>query len=370
MNLPDAALVVIIAFSAIYYVITTTLLCIRRKRQNTGAPAGNLPPVTLLRPVKRGVPDLEARLRELVASVHPGDQILVGVDDPASLAIAEKIPGLEIVQCVPGPMFNRKVSKLSQMTPQARNAHWIISDSESIFSREFLDGFRADWLRGDAVTAGYVFHGARNVPELLDHIAAILTLWPGLMLAPRRFTLGACTGLLQSDLETIGGWEAIGSHLAEDNQLGTLLTKAGKRIIFSRWVLPLDGDRMGFASYLRHQLRIAVTVPGLHAGGILRHGAYPRADGRNATPAAHLGLALGDDALPGALAVAHRNGGDQRAGARLPSDGTRVPGTGAQPCGIGVLADELVRRERAMEWLGPAGESSGRDRSRRATAAV
>jgi len=268
--------VAIITFSAIYYVVTTTLLCIRRKRQNRGAPAGNLPPVTLLRPVKRGVPNLEARLHELVASVRAGDQILVGIDDPDSLAIAEKIPGLEIVHCRPGPMLNRKVSKLAQMTPSARNPHWIISDSESIFSREFLDGFRADWQRGDAVTAGYVFHGARNVPELLDHIAAILTLWPGLMLAPRRFTLGACTGLLQRDLEAIGGWEAIGSHLAEDNQLGTLLTGAGKRIIFSRWVLPLDGDRMGLGSYLRHQLRIAVTyrvsTPAGYFGMVLTHG--------------------------------------------------------------------------------------------------
>jgi len=280
MKFPDAALLAIIAFSAIYYALTTTLLGVWRKRQVRKSPprsAGeSFLPVTLLRPVKRGVPELEEKLRLLVAAARPGDQILVGVDDEASLAIAERVPQIEIIRCMSGLMANPKVSKLAQLSPHARHERLVISDAESLVTREFLDRLRADWEAGAVVTAGYVFQGARSFPELLDHSAALLSLWPGLMLAPRKFTLGACIGIERDVLESIGGWEALGSYLAEDNRLGVLLSEAGRRIIFSPAVLPLDSDRMAFRDYLRHQLRVAVTyricAPGGYFGMVLTHG--------------------------------------------------------------------------------------------------
>ncbi len=277
MKVPEAALLAVIAFSIIYYVLTTAILCLWRKRKEPTAPnRGTLPPVTLLRPVKRGVTQLAEKLRCLVASARPGDQIIVGVDDEESLAIARQIEGIEVVRCVRGLLLNPKVNKLAQMSPRARNAHWIISDSEALVSREFLDELRAEWQAGDVVTAGYCFHGAQSFPELLDHSSALLSLWPGLMLAPRRFTLGACTGFTQQDLEAVGGWEALANYLAEDNRLGALFSQAGRQIIFSRAVLPLDSDRLTFGGYLRHQLRVAVTyrisTPAGYFGMVLTHG--------------------------------------------------------------------------------------------------
>jgi ceramide glucosyltransferase len=106
------------------------------------------------------------------------------------------------------------------------------------------------------------------------------------MLAGRiTFTLGACTGVKAEDIRAIGGWEALGSELAEDHRLGALLSAAGKTIRLSRHVLTLDSDPCGWSDLLRHQHRVAVTY-------------------RAATPAGSAGLPVLQTIGPATIAAA------------------------------------------------------------------
>ena len=249
----------------------------------------DLPPLTLLRPLKAGVPALREKLDALVAALRPGDQLVLGADDGSvemsvCAALREAFPKCEIsvVACRAGAALNPKISKLVQMSPHARHGHWLLSDSEALLDAAWLDAFRREWLASgaDALTAGYRFVNLATWPQRLDAAAALCGLWPGLALVRRfgriDFTLGACTALRRADLEAAGGWAAFGDFLAEDNRLGAALAQAGRTIRLSAQVATLDSDPLTWRDYWRHQRRVAVTYrvcqPAGFAGMILTNG--------------------------------------------------------------------------------------------------
>ena len=244
-----------------------------RLRRHLRAPAAeesaDTPPLTLWRALKGGVPDLDGKLEALVRGSRTTDQILLGAD-PASaeLATCEALrarhPGrqIDIVACERDRAPNPKISKFIQMAPLARHAHWLLTDSEAMPDADFMENFRREWNASgaDVQTAGYRFAKLRNFSQTLDASPALLTLWPGLMLAGKiTFTLGACTGVKAEDIRAIGGWETFTTDLAEDHQLGALLAAKGRTVRLSRSILTLDSDPMTWREYLRHQHRVAVT---------------------------------------------------------------------------------------------------------------
>ncbi|MEO6741112.1 MAG: glycosyltransferase [Chthoniobacteraceae bacterium] len=254
------------------------------------------PPLTLWRALKGGVPDLEGKLEALARGSRAEDQILLGADaGSAEFATCEALRVrhgdrlISVVACERDLAPNPKISKFIQMAPLAKHSHWLLTDSEAMPDANFIESFRREWHASgaDVQTAGYRFANLCNFPQALDASPALLTLWPGLMLAGRiTFTLGACTGVKMNDVRALGGWETLGSDLAEDHQLGVQLTKMGRTVRLSRSVLTLDSDPMTWREYLRHQHRVAVTY-------------------RAATPAGALGLpvlhTLGFAAIAAAL---------------------------------------------------------------------
>lgn len=235
---------------------------LRRARPSGGADG---PALTLWRALKPGVPAPNAKLDALIAGSRPGDQILIGANDAGECAgLRERWPDrdITIVVCEPGRAENPKIGKFIQMAPHARHGRWLLTDSEAMPGPDFVENFRAEWERtgADVLTAGYRFHEPRTLEQLLDSLPAATTLWPGLMLAPRMdFTLGACVALRADDVRGIGGWQALADELAEDHQLGRLLTRAGRRIALSSHVLTLDCDPLTMTDMLRHHHRMAVT---------------------------------------------------------------------------------------------------------------
>lgn len=244
-----------------------------RLRWHLRAPAvpesADTPPLTLWRALKGGVPDLDGKLEALVQGSRAEDQILLGVDaGSAEFSVCENLRArhpardIAVVACERDRAPNPKISKFIQMATIARHAHWLLTDSEAMPDVDFIENFRREWSASgaDVQTAGYRFANCRNFPQALDAAPALLTLWPGLMLAGKiAFTLGACTGVKAEDIRAIGGWEMLDSDLAEDHQLGARLTALGRTIRLSRSILTLDSDPMTWREYLRHQHRVAVT---------------------------------------------------------------------------------------------------------------
>lgn len=268
----------------------------------------SLPPVTLLRPLKAGVPALREKLDALVAAMRPGDQLVLGADEGAEemrvcaeLRAAFPERDISAVSCRAGEALNPKISKLVQMTPHARREHWVLSDSEAMIDAAWLDAFRREWLAGgaEALTAGYRFVNLATWPQRLDAAAALLGLWPGLAMVRRfgrvNFTLGACTGFRRADVEMVGGWAAFGDFLAEDNRLGAALAKAGRTIRLSAQVATLDSDPLTWRDYWRHQRRVAVTY-------------------RVCSPAGFAGMIFTSGLVASVLLIALAPGGRERAG--------------------------------------------------------
>ena len=248
-----------------------------------------LPPLTLLRPLKAGVPALRAKLTALAAALRPGDQLVLGADEGSTemgvcAALREAFPGREIivVGCRAGAALNPKISKLVQMTPHARHEHWLLSDSETLLDAAWLDAFRRAWQASgaDVQTAGYRFINLATWPQRLNAAATLCGLWPGLATVRHfggvDFTLGACTAMRRADVEAIGGWAAFSDFLAEDNRLGAAMAQAGRTIRLSAQVVALDSDPLAWRDYWRHQRRVAVTYrvckPAGFAGMILTSG--------------------------------------------------------------------------------------------------
>lgn len=238
------------------------------------------PPVTFFRPLKRGVPRLREKLQMLLLASRVDDQILFGVDagseeEAACEEIQRNFPDRDVavVRCEPGRAVNPKISKLVQMAPVARHAAWLLSDSEVILPDGFLDALRAEWQTEAlaALTTAYRFVNLVSGPQRCDAMGVLIGLWPGIALVRRYgsvgFTLGACTLFRRDSLAVIGGWEAFGSELAEDQQLGERLVKSGQRIRLSRQIATLDCDAMSWGDYWRHQRRVAITYRAANPAG-------------------------------------------------------------------------------------------------------
>ena len=266
------ALLLLLGLASIFYALLALFQVRRWLAEPAPSSSADVPPLTLLRPLKAGVPALRAKLDALVEAMRPGDQLVLGVDEGAAEAgvgaeLRAAFPEREIivVSCRASAALNPKISKLVQMTPHARHAHWVLSDSEALIDAAWLDAFRREWLASgaEALTAGYRFVNLATWPQRLDAAATLFELWPGLAMVRRfgrvNFTLGACTGLRRADVESVGGWAAFGDFLAEDNRLGAALAKAGRTIRLSAQVAVLDSDPLSWRDYWRHQRRVAVT---------------------------------------------------------------------------------------------------------------
>ena len=234
--------------------------------------ARKLPPLTLLRPVKPGVPSLREKLETLAQAMRPGDQLVLGADEGSpEFAVCEAVRAVfldrEIVvaACAPGAAVNPKIAKLVQMDAHARHEHLLLSDSEALIDGAWLDPFRSEWTASgaDVLTAPYRFVGFATTPQRVDAAAMLLSFWPGLALVRAlgqvQFTLGACTGLRRADLAAVGGWAAFGEFLAEDNRLGAALAERHARIRLSAQVATLESDPLNWRDFWRHQRRVAVT---------------------------------------------------------------------------------------------------------------
>lgn len=246
------------------------------------------PPVTWLRPLKPGVRNLPEKLATFLASLEPEDQVIFGVESDSTEAqlcreLAEAHPGkIEVVTGSTAGSANPKITRLECMTPFAQHEFWILVDAEAQLDAAFARNFRQEWAASgaDVLTAGYRFGGARTWIERLDAVAAIQTLWPGLLISqaagPLRFTLGACTGFKRRDIEDSGGWSSLADRLAEDYELGARLAARGRVIRLSRTILELESDPLSWREYWRHQMRVAVTyraaTPAGAAGMILTRG--------------------------------------------------------------------------------------------------
>jgi ceramide glucosyltransferase len=266
------------------------------------APAKSHPPVTILKPLHGTEPNLYVNLARFCAQDYPSPvQIVFGVADPADPAIAivrnliAAFPDcdLQLVVSARRHGSNRKVSNLINMAGQARHDVLVISDSDIIVTRDYLNGIAAS-LEGPGVgLVTCLYRGAAAAGPWARLAAAAIdyhflpSALVGLKLGLAEPCFGSTIALRKKTLVAIGGFEAVVDQLADDYALGALVRRAGLSVAIPSMIVAHDCTQATALDFFRHELRWARTIRSVdplgYAGLAITH----------AMPLALLGVLLG-----------------------------------------------------------------------------
>lgn len=256
--------------------------------------APDLPPVTLLKPLKGCDDHTEACLRSWLEQEYPAPiQILFGVKDagdPVCAVVNRLIPEFpqhdaRLVICPESPALNPKVSTLLQLEPligkaaPADDDHAepaveaappvravVISDADVLvhpgYLAEAMTGLQRDGV--GLVNSFYRLANPRNRSMWIEAVAVNCDFWSQVCqsnsMRPMKFALGAVMGLRAETLRRIGGFAALADYLADDNRLGLLVHRAGLRVDLTNAVVDCYSGPMTFRQVWDHQLRWARTI--------------------------------------------------------------------------------------------------------------
>lgn len=243
---------------------------------HAAVPTAEHPPtVTLLKPLKGCDETTADCLRSWLTQEYSTPvQVLFGVQD-ANDPVCEIVRQLltevphadaQLVVCrqILGP--NLKVSTLMQLEPLITGEAIVISDADVKAPPDYLKEAMTLLQRRDVglVNSFYRFASPQNRAMWIEAIAVNCDFWSQVCqsnsIRPMRFALGAAMSLRAATLTEIGGFKAMVEYLADDNRLGLLVHRIGKRIELTHSVVDCESGAMTFRQVWEHQLRWARTI--------------------------------------------------------------------------------------------------------------
>jgi ceramide glucosyltransferase len=257
----------------------------RRKRlRQAPLPDNQLPPVSILKPLKGVDPEMWESFCSHCEQEYPQFQLILGVSDPGDPAIEvvrklqtkyPKVP-IELIVCDRIFGTNIKVSNLVQMLPSARHELLVVNDGDIRVPSDYLRKVITP-LADDSVGLVTCLYRAVAAPTLAPTIGSRLEALgigtdfvPGVLSARflekgLHFGLGSTLAFRRRDLEAIGGFEALLDYLADDYELGrriaaTKTGKTGKKVEFSTVTVTTFLPAYTMRQFFRHQLRWSRTI--------------------------------------------------------------------------------------------------------------
>lgn len=268
-----------------------------RGRRGTGYAPG----VTVLKSLKGVDPGMMEAFRSHCRQNYAGGyELLFGVatrSDPAAAAVEElkrEFPGLAIrlVECPERLGTNGKVSTLAQLVKHARYDYLLINDSDITVSPRYLERvmrcFAPSTPRpGETaapvgmVTALYRGKAHGTLASRLESLGIATDFQAGVLLSKLiegglKYGLGSTLAVSREALEAAGGLLPLVDYLADDNELGVRVARAGYQVALTDEVVETAVPAYGWKAFCDHQVRWARTVrdarPGGYAGLIFTHG--------------------------------------------------------------------------------------------------
>src|SRR5258706_136179 len=192
---------------------------------------------------------------------------------PAYLA-CDYFRKIDLLVCSRDLGSNRKLGRLAQMLSAARHEILLVNDSDIRVAPDYLR--RVVSLFADP-TIGLVTCLYRGIPtptmgSRLEALGISTDFVPGVLSARLierglHFGLGSTLAFRRSDLQAIGGFEAMVDYLADDYEIGNRIAGLGKRIELSEVVVETFLPAYSFGEYVDHQLRWARSVRGARSWG-------------------------------------------------------------------------------------------------------
>ena len=247
----------------------------------TGLP---LPPVSILKPLKGIDPHIWEAFCSHCDQDYPEFQLIFGVsdaDDPA-IPLVRKLQQaypnrqIDLLVCSRELGTNRKLSTLAQMMPAARHEILLVNDSDIRVAPDYLRRVTAP-LADSAVgmvTCLYRGVAAETLGSRIEALGISTDFAPGVLSARviekgLHFGLGSTLAFRRSDLQAIGGFEAIVDYLADDYELGRRIAGLGKRVELSEVVVETFLPAYSLRQFFDHQLRWSRSVRGARSWGYL-----------------------------------------------------------------------------------------------------
>ncbi|MGA7560564.1 MAG: bacteriohopanetetrol glucosamine biosynthesis glycosyltransferase HpnI [Terriglobales bacterium] len=238
-----------------------------------------LPPVSILKPLRGVDPEIWESFCSHCEQDYPGFQVIFGVSDPADPAIEvvrklqAKYPHrkIELIVCNRVLGTNIKVGNLAQMLPAAHYDLLLVNDSDIRVPADYLRKVIPPLADDSVGLVTCLYRGAAaptDRPTLGSRLEALgisTDFIPGVLSARflekgLRFGLGSTLAFRRRDLEAIGGFEVLLDYLADDYELGRRIAATGKRIELSAATVTTFLPAYTMPEFFRHQLRWSRTI--------------------------------------------------------------------------------------------------------------
>jgi ceramide glucosyltransferase len=242
------------------------------------------PPVSILKPLRGSDRQMYESFRSHCLQDYPQYEIVFGVNSASDESVAEverlrrEFPAhdIRLVVCAEALGSNRKVSNLSQMMRAAKYGHILINDSDIRVPGDYLRRIvrpMEDEQVG-LVTALYRAEAGHSIASRIEAVTIATDFAGGVLCAMElegglHFGLGSTLAFPRAAAEAIGGLETLMDYLADDHELGRMISEAGYKVVLSDVVVETFLPEYEFGAMFEHQLRWARTVRDLRKFGYI-----------------------------------------------------------------------------------------------------
>ena len=235
--------------------------------------SGNLPPVSILKPIRGRDARFYEAIRSHALQRYPaGFEILFGTADPHDPALEDvarlqrEFPALPVRTVVTtNNAPNGKVGSLEILAREARHPVLLVNDGDILVAPGYL--VRVMALLGDPavglVTCLYRGRGS-SLAARAEALGIATEFAPSVLVArllsTTGFALGSTMAFRAKDLEAIGGFGSIRDFLADDYQLGARIAALGKKVVLSDTVVETNLGAGTWRDVWKHQVRWSRTI--------------------------------------------------------------------------------------------------------------
>jgi ceramide glucosyltransferase len=244
---------------------------LRASRHVEATQDSNLPPVSVLKPVHGFEPALRENLGSFFCQEYPDYEILIAAaeENDAALPVVREVcaryPQIRSKVLVTGtpPWPNPPAYAFYRMTAISQHDILVTSDSDVRVSPNYLREVVAPLLdkKNGLVTCLYRGKSLGGFWSALDAIGMSVEMTAGVLVANllegMKFALGPTIAARKDALAKIGGYPAVGDYFSNDFAIGSLVAKAGYRVILSRHVIDHVVPPMSFRRMWERQVRWA-----------------------------------------------------------------------------------------------------------------
>jgi ceramide glucosyltransferase len=259
------------------YQLVALIACVQRMFIMRREPSA-MPPISILKPVRGADAAFDSAVISHAFQDYPHFELLLCVaseDDPAvpviRKVIGEAPEGRVRLIFRNTEMPNPKVGALIDLARHARYDTWLVNDGDIRVPQGYLRTLAAELDQPGVglVTALYRAR-AQYFPGQFEALGVSTDFAPSTLVAPMvgvtEFAMGSTLFFRKADLLAVGGFEALADYLADDYQLGRLITQSGKRAVLSACIVETSlGARTWHEAWV-HQVRWARTIRVSHGG--------------------------------------------------------------------------------------------------------